>query len=35
MAFRYEGLNIWKNAREYATVIYQLTAKYPRHEDYG
>jgi len=35
MAFRFEGLNIWKNAREYATVVYQLTAKFPRHEDYG
>ena len=35
MAFRFEGLKIWQNAREFATVVYQLTAKFPRHEDYG
>jgi four helix bundle protein len=35
MPFRFEGLNIWNNAREYAGIIYRLTAKFPRHEDYG
>ena len=35
MAFRFESLQIWHAARKYATQVYQLTAKFPRHEDYG
>ena len=35
MAFRFEGLQIWHAARAYATEVYALTAKFPRHEDYG
>jgi four helix bundle protein len=35
MAFRFETLDIWKNARAYATKVYALTARFPRHEDYG
>ena len=35
MAFRFEGLEIWHKARAYATEVYALTAKFPRHEDYG
>ncbi|MEW6543974.1 MAG: four helix bundle protein [Nitrospirota bacterium] len=32
---RFEGLEIWKLAKEYATKVYSATAKFPRHEDYG
>ena len=35
MAFRFESLKIWHTARAYATQVYALTAKFPRHEDYG
>lgn len=35
MAFRFETLEIWQLAKEYATRIYAVTAKFPRHEDYG
>ena len=35
MAFRFEGLEIWNKARVYATQVYALTARFPRHEDYG
>ena len=35
MAFRFENLDIWHMAKEYASKVYLLTAKFPRHEDYG
>ena len=35
MAFRFETLEFWQMAKEYATRVYAVTAKYPRHEDYG
>jgi four helix bundle protein len=35
MPFRFETLTIWHDARAYAKQVYQLTAKFPRHEDYG
>ena len=35
MAFRFESLQIWHAAREYAALVYGLTSKFPRHEDYG
>lgn len=35
MSCRFEGLEIWKMAKEYATKVYSVTAKFPRHEDYG
>jgi four helix bundle protein len=35
MAFRFETLEIWQMAKEYATRVYAVTAKFPRHEDYG
>jgi four helix bundle protein len=35
MGFRFETLEIWQLAREYATKVYAVTAKFPRHEDYG
>jgi four helix bundle protein len=35
MAFRFEGLGIWRLARGYATQIYEITARFPKHERYG
>ena len=35
MPFRFEGLEIWRMAREYAGKVYAVTASFPRHEDYG
>jgi four helix bundle protein len=35
MAFRFESLEIWQKARAYAEKVYAVTAKFPRHEDYG
>jgi len=35
MPFRFESLDIWHGARAYATKVYAVTAKFPRHEDYG
>ncbi|MGH7229560.1 MAG: four helix bundle protein [Nitrospiraceae bacterium] len=35
MSFRFEGLDIWQVAKGYATRVYAVTAKFPRHEDHG
>ena len=35
MPFRFESLDIWHAARAYATQVYAVTARFPRHEDYG
>jgi four helix bundle protein len=35
MPFRFETLDIWHMAKDYAAKVYALTAKFPRHEDYG
>jgi hypothetical protein len=35
MAFRFETLEIWQMAKGYAARVYAITAKFPRHEDYG
>lgn len=35
MAFRFEGLEIWKRARQFSTDIHTVTAKFPQHELYG
>ncbi|MDC8448374.1 MAG: four helix bundle protein [Nitrospira sp.] len=35
MPFRFESLEIWHAAREYARKVYVATGKFPRHEDYG
>jgi len=35
VSFRFEGLDIWQVAKGYATGVYAVTAKFPRHEDYG
>ncbi len=35
MAFRFETLDIWHMAKDYASKVYAVTGKFPRHEDYG
>lgn len=35
MPFRFESLDIWHMARAYATKVYNMTARFPRKEDYG
>ena len=35
MPFRFESLEIWHVAREFARTVYAATGKFPRHEDYG
>lgn len=35
MPFRFESLEIWRLAREYATHIYEVTAGFPVHERYA
>ena len=35
MAFRFEGLEIWRLAREYTTHIYEITSRFPKHERYA
>ena len=35
MAFRFESLEVWHMARTLAGKVYALTARFPRHEDYG
>ena len=35
MAFRFETLEIWQMAKEFAARVYAITARSPRHEDYG
>lgn len=35
MGFRFETLDNWQAAKEYARRVYAATAKFPRHEDYG
>jgi four helix bundle protein len=35
VGFRFETLEIWQMARSFAASIYTLTARFPRHEDYG
>lgn len=32
MAFRFEQLEIWKEANNYASTIYQITKNFPREE---
>ena len=33
--FTYESLDIWKLAIDYAKIIYKVTSKFPRSEQYG
>ena len=35
MSFRFETLDIWKQAKNYSSKVYLATTKFPRHEDYG
>ncbi len=35
MGFRFENLDIWHQARAIASKVYAITARFPRHEDYG
>ncbi len=35
MRFRFETLKIWHGARDYAKQVYILTARFPRHEEFG
>ncbi len=35
MPFRFEGLEIWRLAREFSARIYEVTAKFPSHEKFG
>ena len=35
MAFRFEGLEIWKRAREFSARVHEVTVSFPRHEIYG
>ena len=35
MPFRFEGLEIWKRAREFSAKIHEVTVHFPRHEVYG
>jgi four helix bundle protein len=33
--FRFESLDIWHAARSFIRKVYCVTARFPRHEDYG
>ena len=35
MPFRFEGLQIWHQAREFAALVYEVTASFPDTERYG
>lgn len=35
MAFRFEGLDIWKDSNSYALKIYRITKKFPREEQFA
>jgi four helix bundle protein len=35
MPFRFEGLEIWKRAREFSAKIHDVTVEFPRSEMYG
>ena len=35
MAFRFESLEIWHQAREFSSGVHSLTAHFPPHELYG
>ena len=35
MGFRFETLDIWQAAKDYAKRVYAVTSKFPSHEDYG
>ncbi len=35
MAFRFEGLEIWQQARDLSDSVYRITANFPEHERYS
>jgi len=35
MAFKFEGLKIWKESVNFANEIYNLTKKFPKNEQFG
>lgn len=35
MSFRFEGLEIWRRAREFSAKIHEVTATFPRQEMYA
>lgn len=35
MTFRFEKLQVWQDARNFAGRIYKITAKFPREETFG
>ncbi len=35
MSFRFEKLNIWQDAREFANSIYAATKEFPKEEKFG
>lgn len=35
MSFRFEKLEVWKQARGFVVVIYKVTSKFPEKERYG
>ena len=35
MAFKFENLDIWKESVKFASDIYSLTKKFPKHEQFG
>jgi len=35
MAFKFENLDVWRSALDYVDVIYELSSKLPRDEEYN
>jgi len=35
MSQSYENLNVWKVSMELATLIYKITKKFPKEEQFG
>lgn len=33
--FRFEKLDVWNDAREFASLVYKLTAEFPQRERFG
>lgn len=35
MSFRFEKLNVWQDARQFVSLIYEITRKFPSDEKFG
>jgi four helix bundle protein len=35
MAFRFETLNVWREARSFTAIVYKVAEQFPRHEAFG